>query len=420
MDSRTRLLTTIKGEEPDHVPLYCWVFGFTAPKNLRWKKDGREVTHWYTMRLEHIHTTPIEWDIEQDFLRVDRWLSLGLDDVLDVSVPWSVHPDVRVRDWRKPPSAEEPYMVLCREYDTPAGILKHLVRQTEEDQGSGWVIQPEHLQLFEDFNIPRGVEHAVTSPSDLSKLRYLLCEPTKEQLASFRERMAKVKGFADDRKVLVQGWSAFGMDGIVWLCGVEGAVITAMENPSFFQELVDIMYDFDRLRTEILLDIGGVDMIVQRGWYSSTDFWSPSLFRRFVLPHLRDLTTMVHQAGALFAYVMTTGLMAMLDELKEANIDLLYFVDPVQDDVDLKVLKQRLDGKFAVAGGVNSSITLGRGTPNEISEAVHSAIQTFGAGGGFILSPVDTLFPDTPWDSVQKMMETWRGVRDQPVFGTRC
>jgi uroporphyrinogen-III decarboxylase len=227
--------------------------------------------------------------------------------------------------------------------------------------------------------------------------------------------MAQVKKFADERKVLVQGWSAFGMDGIAWLCGVEGAVMAAMENPSFFQDLVDMVYDFDRRRTEIMLDVGGVDMVVQRGWYSSTPFWSPTLFRRFVLPHLKDLVNITHQAGALFAYVMTTGLMAMLDELKEAGIDLLYFVDPVQDNIDLKVFKQRLEGKFAVVGGINSGVTLGRGKPAEIREAVYSATHDLAEGGGFILSPVDALFPDTPLDSVKIMIEAWREVCDYPI-----
>ncbi|MFQ6042594.1 MAG: uroporphyrinogen decarboxylase family protein [Candidatus Poribacteria bacterium] len=415
MDSRTRLLTAIAGEKPDHVPLYCWVFGFKPPKDWRWQAKGREVTHWYTMRLEHIHTLPQKWDIQRDFLRVDRWLSLGLDDVLEVSVPWSVHPDVKIRDWQQPPSPQSPYTILCREYDTPAGVLRHLIRQTDEEQGEGWVIQPDHPELFEDFNIPRGVEHAVTSPSDLPKLRYLLCDPTSEQLDSFCERMTQVEKFADDRKVLVQGWSAFGMDGVVWLCGMEGAVITAVENPAFFQELVDAMYDFDGRRTEIMLDVGGVDIVVQRGWYSSTPFWSPTLFRRFVLPHLKDLVNMAHQAGALFAYVMTTGLMAMLDELKDAGIDLLYFVDPVQDDIDLKLFKQRLGGKFAIAGGINSGVTLGSGTPDEIRQAVYSAVDALAEGGGFILSPVDALFPDTPADSVKAMIEAWREVCEYPV-----
>ncbi len=408
MRSRERLLAAIKGEKPDHIPLYSWVFGFTAPRHLRWSEKGREVTHWYTMRLEHLHTLPEPWDIKQDFKRVDRWLSLGLDDVLDVSVPWSMHPDVQTRDWRESSPDKEPYALLHREYDTPAGLLRHTVRQTRENQGAGWVIQPEEVPLFEDFNVPRAVKHAVSSSEDLSKLRYLLQGPTSEQLAEYRERMVQIKKFAAEQGVLVQGWSAFGMDGIVWLSGVEGAIIAALQNPTFFQEFVDVMFEFDKRRTEIILDVGSVDMVVQRGWYSSTDFWSPELFRRFMLPHLKELVNMVHQAGLLFAYTMTTGLMPMLELLKEADIDLLYFVDPVQDDVDLRVLKQKLDGGFALAGGVNSSLTLKK-SPEEICKAVYSAVEVLGPSG-FILSPVDALFPDTPWESVKIMIESWREV----------
>jgi len=106
---------------------------------------------------------------------------------------------------------------------------------------------------------------------------------------------------------------------------------------------------------------------------------------------------------------MTTGIMPMLPMLKEANIDLLYFVDPVQDKVDLKILKQRLGGQFALAGGVNSSITLGKGSPEEICRAVHTAVETLGPTN-FILSPVDALFPDTPWENVKIMIDAWREV----------
>jgi hypothetical protein len=335
MDSRTRLLTAIKGEKPDHLPLYCWVFGVAPPKYLRWDEN----VYWYTMRLEHIHTLPEHWGVNQDFKRVDRFLSIGLDDVLDISVPWSVHPDVKIRDWQE---QSEPYPLICREYETPAGKLSHIVRKTGEVQDSGWVIQPDHVPIFEDFNIPRGVRHAFSEPNDIEKLRYILCEPTKEKMSDFRERMALIKSFAHERGVMTQAWTAFGMDGIIWLSGVEKAITTAVEDPDVFQYLADLMFDFDKLRTDIMLSASGADVIVQRGWYSSTDFWSPALFRKFVLPHLKELANMVHQAGKLFAYVMTTGLMPLLDLLKESGIDLLYYVDPVQDDVNLLEFKQKL------------------------------------------------------------------------------
>jgi len=73
MTSKERMITAIKGEEPDRVPLYCWVFGFTAPEHLRWREEGREVLYWYTMRLEHIHTLPEPWDLS----RISKGSSVG-------------------------------------------------------------------------------------------------------------------------------------------------------------------------------------------------------------------------------------------------------------------------------------------------------------------------------------------------------
>lgn len=59
MNSKERLLTTLNHQEPDHTPLLAWCFGFTAPPHLRWQQDGQEIVHWYTGRLEHIHTLPL-------------------------------------------------------------------------------------------------------------------------------------------------------------------------------------------------------------------------------------------------------------------------------------------------------------------------------------------------------------------------
>lgn len=418
MNSRERLLAAIRCEEPDHVPLWCQCYGFAAPPHLRWRRGEREVAHWYSMRLEQDdHTLPEPWDTDDDFERVKRWLELGGDDILEASPPWSPHPDVRIRDWQEPPTEAERYPLLCRTYETPAGNLEHKVRKTDEDSEPGWVLQPNHVPLFEDFNVGRGVRHAVLDADDLPKLRYLLQDPAPDQLAAYCERMTRVRQFADAHGVLVQGWSAYGMDGIIQLCGVEGAVFAAMTQPDYFQELVDLMYAFDRRRTEMMLNVGGVDVVVQYGWYSGIAFWSPKLFERFLLPYLQKLVALAHQAGVHFAYVMTEGVLPMADLLLASGIDLLYWVDPVQDKADLAVVKKKLGGRMAIAGGINSAVTLGRGSREEIRQAVHSAVRTLGPGGGFILSPVDAIFPDTPWSNVEAMIDAWREVCEYPLDG---
>ncbi|MBN1341702.1 MAG: hypothetical protein JXQ73_03430 [Phycisphaerae bacterium] len=407
MTSRERLLTAINGGRPDHVPLVCRVFGFAAPPELQWSRDGRPEPFWYTGRLEHIHTLPQPWRVEHDFKRVDAWLSLGVDDVIEVSLPWRIDPRVTARDFTVPASADCPYPLACREYTTPDGVLTHQVKATGEDVGAGWVVQPEYPPLFEDFNIPRSHRPPMVEADDLPKIRHLLRPPDDEQLAAYRERMKLVRQFADERGVMVCGWSLFGMDAVVWLCGAENAVMMAMMQPELFAQVVHRVGEFDRMRTDLMLEVGGVDLFVQRGWYSTTDFWSPDLFERHVLPNLEQSVDRVHQAGAKFAYVMTTGIKPLLRFLPQANVDLLYWVDPVMGGVDIETVRHELGGKVAIAGGVNAPLTLGKGSAQEIRAQVEQAIETLGPAG-FVLEPVDSLFPDTPWSAVRTMIEAWK------------
>ena len=103
MNSRERMLTAISYGVPDRVPLYLRVFGARVPEHMRHKKA---------------------------FERVERWHEKGVDDIVDMFAPWGRHPDVRVRSWREAPTKDERYPLLCREYETPAGVLHIYERGT--------------------------------------------------------------------------------------------------------------------------------------------------------------------------------------------------------------------------------------------------------------------------------------------------
>ena len=42
----------------------------------------------------------------------------------------------------------------------------------------------------------------------------------------------------------------------------------------------------------------------------------------------------------------------------------------------------------------------------------HPLVDAFGLDGGFILSPVDALFPDTPESNFEAMLDVWYEVRE--------
>ena len=77
MTSRQRILAAIKGRPTDRVPLCAWCFGLPAPEQLRWETAGAPVPYWYSKRLEHIHTLPHPWELEDEFKRALAWRSLA-------------------------------------------------------------------------------------------------------------------------------------------------------------------------------------------------------------------------------------------------------------------------------------------------------------------------------------------------------
>ena len=110
--------------------------------------------------------------------------------------------------------------------------------------------------------------------------------------------MRKIAFFLNEEGFVWRGPGPGSIRTVVWLCGAENAVMLAMTQPDVFAQLVELVDAFDRTRTELMLDVGGVDLVVQRGWYSTTDFWSPDLFERYVLPNLKRNVRRVHAAGA--------------------------------------------------------------------------------------------------------------------------
>lgn len=410
MTTRERIFAAWNGSPSDHIPLTTWCFGLPVPPHLRWSKDGKERKFWYSKRMEHLHTLPYAWDLDDDFKRVLAWQSLGVDDILEVSVPWSMNPEVSWNDTTIAATAQEPYPVLVREYTTPAGKLRQAVRYTQEDQGEGWVLQPDYAPLIEDFNIPRAVEHAVSSPADIPKLRHLFRPPDEQARAWFAERMQQVREFAENHHIPVQAWSAFGMDAAVWLSGTENAILMAMDEPEAFGELMKLIAETDLARTELAASTPGVDLVIERGWYSSTDFWSPKLFDRFVYPHLVTLAAAAHKYGKKFGYVMTTGVERLGPRLADAGVDVLYFVDPIQDTITLEKARELLGERMTLVGGTNA-LSLASKDRTRIEYEIKQAIDVLGPTNRFILHPVDAVFPDTPWEGIEQMIEIWQTYR---------
>jgi len=387
LPSRERMLCAMRGQQPDHVPLW----------NL-----------WRNLDVPFTYRNQVE--------RAEAVVGLGLDDTLLLQPPLNKteHYDanrvmgISTRIKRDVLPGER-YPVLSKEYLTADGSLRQVVRQTED-----WPYGDE-IRLFSDFNVPRSIEFAVKTVEDLRSLRCILQEPTKAQVRDFRGRAAILRNEAQRLNIVLEGgWSALG-DAALWLLGTEALLIEQMDRPDLVEELLEIICQWELKRIELLLE-EGVDVIVHSAWYESTNFWSPRTFRKLVKPRLKRLVNLTHQAGSLFSYIITSSWLPIADDLIEVGIDSLVGVDPVQDRVNLEKVKQQRGGKVCLWGGVNGAITLGNGSVEEVSRETRRAIEILAPGGGFVLYPVDQLVKETPWENILAMIDAWKTSASYPVL----
>jgi uroporphyrinogen-III decarboxylase len=257
------------------------------------------------------------------------------------------------------------------------------------------------------------VEHAVSTPADVEPLQFIYAPPGPDEREWFHLRMEEVSRHASELQVPVQAWTGFGMDAVVWFTGTENAIMMSMDEPKAFHRLVDVITETDIARTELAASHKDVDIVVERGWYSSTDFWSPSLFDEFLYDHIAELAKTAHSFGKKFGYVMTTGVEVLGPRLADAGVDVLYFIDPIDPiaggTLDLQNIRSLLSERMTLVGGV-SSLSLGK-EKSELEIQVREAIETFGPTNRFILHPVDAVFPDTPWEGIENLIDLWKEYR---------
>jgi uroporphyrinogen-III decarboxylase len=378
MTSRERLLAAINLEEPDHVPLWCMWTHERDPFN---RKDERT--------------------------RIEATLPLGFDETIRLDAPWRISPEVKVSSWSVPaPGAE--YMLLHKRYETPAGVAEQVLRSSE------YISEAESIGVMGNLNMSHGVKRLVVGRQDLPPLRHLLCGPDDDQLARFRETARAYRRFAGEKQVLLESYYVSLGDAASWLLGPENLIYACHDDPGLVEELLEIIWGWLVGRIEILLE-EGVEIILHQAWYEIPDFWGVASYRRFLKPWLKREAEMVHQAGAVFSYIMTKGIMPLLDDFLEIGMDVLWGADPVQGEADLPLVAEKLRGRMCVWGGMNGAVTLGKGTPDDARVAVEEAIRVLAPGGGFVLFPVDQIEPGTPWENIEAMVERWRELASYPI-----
>lgn len=380
MNSKERTLAAMNHELPDRVPIQL---------------------HGVGPLMDPLHDPALAHTL------ADRLLALGADSRVTIGIAPRMHPDVKVRDWYDDVS-DPAYRLACREYDTPAGRLRAVMRCTEDCSYEGGV------PLASDHNISRGLEFFIKGPDDLPKLAYLFQEPDRDAISQFRRRAAGEKRFAAKRGLPTEGDGGPGGDMAFWLCGPD-LFYLVQDDPCFGRDLLDLLYDVDLKCMEILLD-EGVDFVSARGFYETAPLWSPALFDSLFAPRLARKAQIAHQAGAKLSYCSSGDFVPHMDVLLAAEVDAVDCLRPVPGQInDIPLLKERIGRRICLWGGINPERSIENATVAETRRAVAEVILKAAAGGGFILSTGGSIWGRDCHENVVVFLDAARDHEQYPL-----
>jgi uroporphyrinogen-III decarboxylase len=151
-----------------------------------------------------------------------------------------------------------------------------------------------------------------------------------------------------------------------------------------------------------VIGISGTDFGTQNG-----PFISPDMYRDIYQPFHRELNDWIHRHTPWKTFYHTCGsVMALLDDMVDAGVDILNPVQCSAAEMDPATLKSRYGDRLVFwGGGVDNQRTLPFGTPEEVRAEAESRCRILGAGGGFVFNPVHNVQPGTPMPNLMAMLE---------------
>jgi uroporphyrinogen-III decarboxylase len=386
MNSRQRLLNAIEFKETDRIPCSFMSFAVLRQRmNDDWYAAARAESEMGLDPMLFIPSLPRSKRREHPDLR---------------GLPVRFHPEVITREWEENGVMNAHY--LHKEYATPSGELTTSIRLSED-----WP-HGNHIPFIDDYQVPRTLKPLVNGPQDLPALRFLLQPPRPEDITAYQQEAARVWSFIEETPALIAGGWGVGMDMANWLCGMQDLMVLMIEQPHFVDELLEMIHQWNLQRMEAILS-SPVDLYLRRAWYEGCDFVTPRFFRHSILPRLKVEVELAHQHGVKFGYICSSGTKPLLDDYLQAGFDILIGIDPIQGThTDMHLMKEKLDGKICLWGGVSAAVTLEQGEEKDLRTAVQQAISTLGPRG-FILSPVDNITIDTPktWQQIWILIDEW-------------
>jgi hypothetical protein len=190
-----------------------------------------------------------------------------------------------------------------------------------------------------------------------------------------------------------------------WLCyqlwGFEGMMMAAATTPELIRYACErhLRQQLERVRTAALLGAQGV-------WIEEclADLLSPEQFASLCLPYVRRLTDAIRAAGLSSIYYYCGNPEGKWDLLLDARADALALEEGKKGfAIDIERVAERVDGKCALLGNLDSIGVLQNGSRGELEAEVARQLRAGRRNGNrFVMCVGSPVTPQTPPERVRE------------------
>ncbi|MCB9770311.1 MAG: uroporphyrinogen decarboxylase [Candidatus Omnitrophica bacterium] len=210
---------------------------------------------------------------------------------------------------------------------------------------------------------------------------------------------------SDCYKMVALGFSLFER---AWTFrGMENLLMDMVLNPSFVEDLLDRICEFNLQVIDAALDYDFDGFYFGDDWgQQSGMIMGPGHWRRFIKPRVTLMYERVKSKGKHVIQHSCGDISPILSDLIEMGLDLYQTFQP--EIYDISRVKQEYGRDLSFWGGISSQKLLAHGTPDEVRETTIQTMRIMGADGGYIVAPSHGVPGDIPVENVRSLVDVFQ------------
>lgn len=273
--------------------------------------------------------------------------------------------------------------------------------QYKDEWGILWTVEPN--------GIPYPSGGPIKTEADLDK--YIPPDPDADhRLESLRSAVKRFKG---EKAIVFLSHDAFEFSH--YLHGMDNLLVDYLVNPEFAHRLGRMVIDYKKRVMARAIDEGADIALTGDDYaYRTAPIMSPDVFREFCLPYMQEMVDVAKDKGVPFIKHTDGDLWPIMDMLIDTGIDALDPLEPIAN-MDIAEIKEKYGHRIALAGNIDCTGLLTRGTEEEVVEAVKETIAKAGVGGGYILASSNSIHPGVNPKNYKTMVEAAREYGQYPL-----